>query len=97
VSVICPGVINTPIATSTLFLGPNAAKTAELAQKGFSRSHPPKIVAKAIVSAVRRNRSIVPVGAESWGGWYLSRYTPTPVLDVVGSIVSRVAARRTRG
>ncbi len=97
VSVICPGVINTPIATSTRFLGPNATKTAELAQKGFSRSHPPRIVADAIASAVRRNRSIVPVGTESWLGWYAARFVPTPVLDVVGSLVARGAARRTRG
>jgi 2-hydroxycyclohexanecarboxyl-CoA dehydrogenase len=97
VSAICPGVINTPIATSTRFLGPNAAKTAELARKGFSRSHPPRIVADAIVKAVLRNRSIVPVGVESWLGWYATRLVPTPVLDLVGSLVARGAARRTRG
>jgi 2-hydroxycyclohexanecarboxyl-CoA dehydrogenase len=97
VSVICPGVINTPIATSTHYLGANGAKTKELAQKGFSRSHPPETVAKAILSAVRHNRSIVPVGAESWAGWYLVRYVPTGVLDVIGSVVARAAARRTRG
>jgi 2-hydroxycyclohexanecarboxyl-CoA dehydrogenase len=97
VSAICPGVINTPIAASTRYLGANSVKTKELAQKGFSRSHPPETVAKAIVSAVKHNRSIVPVGAESWGGWYLVRFMPTGVLDVIGSIVSRVAARRTRG
>jgi NAD(P)-dependent dehydrogenase (short-subunit alcohol dehydrogenase family) len=97
VSAICPGVINTPIAQNTRYLGANAIKTAALAEKGFGRSHSPKIVAKAIVSAVRRNRSIVPVGVESWMGWYLSRYVPTPVTDVVNSLVSRVAARRTRG
>jgi NAD(P)-dependent dehydrogenase (short-subunit alcohol dehydrogenase family) len=97
VSVICPGFINTPIATNTRYLGPNGEKTAALAQKGFSRAHPPKTVAKAIVSAVRRNRSIVPVGAEAWVGWWLVRLVPTPVMDLVGSVGSRVAARRTRG
>lgn len=97
VSVICPGVINTPIATSTRFLGPHAAKTADLARKGFARSHPPRIVADAIVSAARRNRSIVPVGVESWLGWYAARFVPTRVLDLVGSLVARGAARRTRG
>jgi NAD(P)-dependent dehydrogenase (short-subunit alcohol dehydrogenase family) len=97
VSAICPGVINTPIAGSTRYLGPNREKTKELAQKGFSRSHPPETVARAIVSAIEHNRSIVPVGAESWLGWWLVRFTPTPVLDAVGSLVSRVAARRTRG
>jgi 2-hydroxycyclohexanecarboxyl-CoA dehydrogenase len=97
VSVICPGFINTPIATSTRYLGPHAAKTAEMAQKGFARSHPPRIVAAAILSAVRRNRSIVPVGAEVWVGWYALRYVPTPIVDLVGSLGARVAARRTRG
>jgi len=96
VSAICPGVINTPIAKNTHYLGANAVKTAELAQKGFSRSHSPDIVAKAILSAVRRNRSVVPVGTESWGGWYLSRYVPTSVTDAVNSLVARVAKRRTR-
>jgi 2-hydroxycyclohexanecarboxyl-CoA dehydrogenase len=97
VSVICPGVINTPIATSTRYLGPNGEKTKQLAQIGFSRSHPPETVAKAIVSAVRHNRSVVPVGAESWAGWWLVRFVPTPILDIVGSVISRVSARRTRG
>ncbi len=96
VTAICPGVINTPIAVNTHYLGAGADKTRELAQKGFARSHPPAGVAKAIVAAVRHNRSIVPVGAESWAGWYLVRLVPTPVLDVVGSLVSRAAARRTR-
>jgi 2-hydroxycyclohexanecarboxyl-CoA dehydrogenase len=97
VSVICPGVINTPIATNTHYLGPNREKTRQLAQMGFSRAHSPQTVAKAIVSAARHNRSIVPVGAESWLGWWLVRLVPTPVLDAVGSIASRVSARRTRG
>jgi NAD(P)-dependent dehydrogenase (short-subunit alcohol dehydrogenase family) len=97
VSAICPGVINTPIATNTHYLGPNREKTKQLAQVGFSRSHSPDTVAKAIVSAVKHNRSIVPVGAESWIGWWLVRFVPTPVLDLVGSIASRVSARRTRG
>jgi NAD(P)-dependent dehydrogenase (short-subunit alcohol dehydrogenase family) len=97
VSVICPGFINTPIATNTRYLGASGSKTAELAKKGFARAHPPKIVAKAIVSAVRRNRSVVPVGAESWAVWYAMRFLPTRVLDLVGNLVARGAARRTRG
>ena len=97
VSVICPGFVNTPIATSTRYLGPNAAKTAELARKGFARSHAPEVVATSIVSSIKRNRFIVPSGFEAWLGWYASRLVPTPVLDVVGSVGARIAARRTRG
>ena len=97
VSVICPGFINTPIASSTRYLGPNAVKTAALASKGFARSHAPEVVATSIVSAIRRNRFIVPSGFEAWAGWYASRFVPTPVHDVVGSLGARVAALRTRG
>ena len=97
VSAICPGVINTPIASSTQYLGAGGEKAKELAQMGFSRSHKPEIVAKAIVSAVRHNRSIVPVGAESWGGWWLSRFAPTPLVDGVGKLVARIAKRRVGG
>ncbi len=96
VSVICPGFINTPIAGSTRYLGPHAAKTASLAQKGFARAHPPKIVARAIVTSVKRNRSVVPVGIESWFVWYLTRFAPTPVLDLFGRLVARGAELRNR-
>ena len=97
VSVICPGFINTPIANTTRYLGPNAAKTAEMARKGFARSHAPEVVASSIISSIKRNRFVVPSGFEAWVGWYASRYVPTPVLDVVGSVGARIAARRTRG
>jgi 2-hydroxycyclohexanecarboxyl-CoA dehydrogenase len=96
VSVICPGFINTPIATNTRYLGAGGAKSAELARKGFARAHSPKIVAKAIVSSVKRNRSVVPVGVESWAVWYATRFLPTPILDVAGRITARGAELRTR-
>ena len=96
VSVICPGFINTPIATNTRYLGEHGAKTAEMARKGFARAHPPTIVAKAIVSSIKRNRSVVPVGVESWAVWYATRFVPTPVLDLVGRLVARGAELRNR-
>jgi len=34
---------------------------------------PPERVAKAILSAVRHNRSIVPVGPEAWAQWFTKR------------------------
>jgi NAD(P)-dependent dehydrogenase (short-subunit alcohol dehydrogenase family) len=96
VSVICPGFINTPIATNTRYLGTGGAKSAELARKGFARAHSPKIVARAIVGSVKRNRSVVPVGVESWAVWYATRFVPTPVLDLVGRLVARGADLRVR-
>ena len=98
VSVICPGFINTPIATNTRYLGAGGAKSAELAQQGFSRAHPPKIVAKAIVGAVQAGTDRSCRWASSPGlVWYAMRFVPTPVLDLVGDLVARgaePAARR---
>ena len=34
---------------------------------------PPERVAKAVLSAVRHNRSVVPVGPETWVPWFSKR------------------------
>jgi NAD(P)-dependent dehydrogenase (short-subunit alcohol dehydrogenase family) len=94
VTAICPGFINTPIAQNTHYLGAGSDKARSMAEKGFARAHPPSSVAKAIVSSIKRNRSIVPTGAETWIGWYAVRFLPTPVLDLVGSLVARAGERR---
>jgi NAD(P)-dependent dehydrogenase (short-subunit alcohol dehydrogenase family) len=94
VTAICPGFINTPIAQNTHFLGAGSDKAREAAAKGFARAHPPESVAKAIVSSIKRDRSIVPTGFESWMGWYLVRFTPTAVFDAVGGLVARLGERR---
>ena len=39
--------------------------------------------ADAIVDAVRRNRSVVPVGAEARVGWYLRGLMPTRFADLL--------------
>jgi len=76
VSVICPGVINTPIITSTRYVGLDADAPAK-AQKLFKRiGHKPEIVAKAIVDAIRRDRALVAPGFESRLGWYAHRFVP---------------------
>jgi 2-hydroxycyclohexanecarboxyl-CoA dehydrogenase len=94
VTAICPGFINTPIAQNTRYLGAGNEKARALAEKGFSRAHPPSSVAKAIVSSIKHNRSVVPTGAETWIGWYLVRFAPTPVLDAIGSLIARAGERR---
>jgi NAD(P)-dependent dehydrogenase (short-subunit alcohol dehydrogenase family) len=64
VSVICPGVINTPIASHARIVG-NLAGRAEKAVRAMRLGHSPDLVAKAIVRAVERNHELVPVGLES--------------------------------
>jgi NAD(P)-dependent dehydrogenase (short-subunit alcohol dehydrogenase family) len=64
VSVICPGVINTPIATHTRMVGPLAERQEWIART-MRLGHSPDLVAKAIVRAIERNQEVVPVGLES--------------------------------
>jgi NAD(P)-dependent dehydrogenase (short-subunit alcohol dehydrogenase family) len=91
VSAICPGVINTPIISHTRFRGEQAApdRVARVKDLFSKRGHPPEIVAKAILAAVRDNRSVVPVGVESRVGWYISRWAPTRFTDWMARISPR--------
>ncbi len=91
VSAICPGVINTPILSSARLrgAGPNsAAKT----QRVFSRGHPPQRVAGAVLSAIARNRGVVPVGPEAWAAWALNRLAPTDLADSIIGNTQRLTA-----
>ena len=92
VSAICPGVINTPIISHTRFRGEQAApdRVARVKDLFAKRGHPPKVVAKAVLTAVRDNKSVVPVGVESRIGWYISRWAPTRFTD----LMARMATRR---
>jgi NAD(P)-dependent dehydrogenase (short-subunit alcohol dehydrogenase family) len=64
VSVVCPGVINTPIAAASRMVGDLAAQRDRIS-KVMRRGHPPDMVAKAIVRAAEKNHAVVPVGFES--------------------------------
>jgi len=75
VSTICPGVINTNIiAQSRMHLQEGSRATHSRLIDFYCRfGWPPERVAKAIMSAVRHNRSIVPVGPEAWAQWLTKR------------------------
>jgi NADP-dependent 3-hydroxy acid dehydrogenase YdfG len=77
VSTICPGVINTNIITqSRMHLQEGSRATHQRLIDFYRRfGWPPERVAKAIMSAVRHNRSIVPVGPEVWAQWFMKRFS----------------------
>lgn len=75
VSAVCPGVINTGIIDAGRFLGAQA-ETHERARKTFRRGHPPELVARDVVVAIRRDKAVVPVGWESKLGWWAHRFLP---------------------
>ena len=75
VSTICPGVINTNIITQSRMHLQEGSRATHSRLIDFYRRFgwPPERVAKAIMSAVRHNRSIVPVGPEAWAQWLTKR------------------------
>lgn len=82
VSVVCPGVISTPIASRTRYRGAMAAKR-DRAERSLGRGHSPDLVAKAIIDCVERDRDVVPVGLESTLAYKLLRGAPQRVQGLV--------------
>ena len=90
VSAVCPGVINTPIVDHSRYRGERSApRTIAGAKAFFSKGHPPEAVAHAIVRGLVSNRSVIPVGAEAWAGWYLQKLVPTRVTDRMAMVTFR--------
>ena len=84
VSVICPGVVNTPILSASRFLGAQAEPGVKArAERLFRRGHRPEVVAEAIVDAVRKDRAVVPVGWEARLGWWGHRLSPVALQQRV--------------
>ncbi len=79
---VCPGVINTNIVSTTRFDVPEAmqrraeARRAQFGKIFAARRYPPEKVAKAIVSAVKKNKPIRPVAPEAYLVYGVSRVLP---------------------
>ncbi len=80
VSAICPGLVNTPITTSTHYVGVSADEEREaglkMRKRYERRNYPPSKVADAIVKAVRDRKPVVPVTIEARGARFMSRLSP---------------------
>ena len=82
VSAVCPGVINTPILDGTRFLGEMGTDQAkQMAVRAFNRGHSPDVVAAAVLTAIERNRSVVPAGFEARFGWHAAKHLPLAISD----------------
>lgn len=84
VSVICPGVINTPILYNTRLRG-TAISEKDRLSRVFSISHSPNAVAKAVTTAAARDRAMVSVGFETQLGYHALRLMP-----VLNGLVARL-------
>ncbi|MBL4845690.1 MAG: SDR family NAD(P)-dependent oxidoreductase [Planctomycetes bacterium] len=79
VSTICPGVIDTPIVDRGAVFrdGVQDDDLQTKLSKGFKkRAHPPSDVANAIVRAIRKDQSVVPVSKEARALYWTKRVWP---------------------
>ncbi len=82
VSIVCPGVINTPIVSATRMVGPLAERQAQI-QGRFRFGHSPDLAARAIIGAAENDRELVPVGFESELAYRLLPFVPAPVQSLL--------------
>lgn len=93
VSAICPGLIDTPITTSTAFVGATAESQAaqrSRAKKLYQRRNfTPRQVAARVLDAVRRDLALAKVTPEAHGAHFLSRFAPSVMRRLARLEVSR--------
>jgi short-subunit dehydrogenase len=97
VSAVCPGFVDTKIASHLLVRGePDPGATRERAAHFLKwRSLAPERVALAVVRAAERGTEIVPVGAEARALRLLSRISPRAPRALLSLGRALVARRRT--
>ena len=90
VTAICPGIINTPITRNARARGKSddEAVRARLVSMYERRNYGPDRVARNILKAVERNRSVAPVAPEAWFAYGLKRASPR----LAGWVARRIAA-----
>ncbi|MGW0942763.1 SDR family oxidoreductase [Streptomyces sp. NPDC002623] len=80
VTAICPGLVNTNITATAVFVGVDAQEERRRQERSTRvyglRNFPPEKVADAILRAVTRNEALVPVTVEAKGAYALSRFLP---------------------
>ena len=92
VSTICPGMINTNIVKTGRYTEKTREKRDGVVKMFAERGHSPDVVAKAILSAVKRNRAVVPAAPEAWAAWYAKRLAPAP-FEALARTLSERAGR----
>jgi 2-hydroxycyclohexanecarboxyl-CoA dehydrogenase len=85
VTAVCPGVVDTPIVESARFVGDDG-EMADKAGRLFSRGHPPELVARDVVVAIRMNKAVATSGWEAKLAWWAHRFLPVRIQQ-------RIAAR----
>ena len=92
VSTICPGMINTNIVKEGRYSEATRASRENVVAQFEKRGHSPDVVAKAILSAVKKNRAVVPAAPEAWAFYYAKRFIPKQ-FDGIARYLSKQATR----
>ena len=83
VSVICPGVIKTPLVQTAKIVGPSRERVlADLPIKLYS----PDRLAAAVLRGVARNRAVIPFTPEVRVMWWLHRLSPAIPLWIMSRL-----------
>jgi NAD(P)-dependent dehydrogenase (short-subunit alcohol dehydrogenase family) len=90
VTAACPGVINTPITRSSRARGraDDPAVRERVARLYERRNYGPDRVARKLLDAVHRNRTVAPIAPEAWLAYALKRASPR----MAGWVARRMAA-----
>ena len=93
VTAICPGLINTPITVNTRARGEfDDPQLRERTRSVYARrNYGPDRVARNILNAVQRNRSVAPISPEAWVAYAIKRASPR----LAGWVARRLAAGAT--
>ncbi len=91
VSTICPSWMKTRIASDgRMEFKANAMVNHDNVTKAYEKwAWPPEWVAAAVVKAVRRNKSVVPVGPDAYVLWFIKRFSQN-LYDIMMSMSARV-------
>jgi short-subunit dehydrogenase len=78
VSVVCPGFVDTPIVEHMRVRGVQQPEALRDQVRAWYRKRDlkPERVASAVLSALKRDRALVPVAPEAWALYALKRLTP---------------------
>jgi len=94
VTVVCPGLIDTPITRNTRLVGEmdKPEKREDMVQSYQKRGYLPDRVARNILKAVEKDRLVAPISPEAWALYYLKRFAPW-LLRRIGMVMSKRATR----
>lgn len=97
VSVICPGVIDTPLLDapnpSDLPRVGNFESGRDLLERALGKAYPPELLARDVLAGVQRNRPIIVAPHHARRAWVVFRVAPTLTIRAATRAFPRMASK----